>query len=368
MKTRNLVQAACALAAIVVWTLPASAQTDPCSCEEAVCDPLGFMIHLEDFSVDQDNGESSWTYQVCVDHAQCNCDAQYQNAGGNCHNLSHIDISLPGLGTCLTTNQSISIAQTGGVTAAALECVPVTEKDPACDIEGTAGSDFVAKCNVADGQSLDDGECVDIKLTIAGEQPSLGRGAASSISKSATDCVTSLICGPACNCYTAPQEEACLTHTAGFWGTHPAITSMFLPITVCGQELSVTTAGSCDSVTEALCVSPGLEANKSLDKNPPYAQLVRQLAAAKLNLAATAANDGGCGDEIAARIAECEAKCGATKGQINASGCVEDLTAFNESVDTFAVTPPPFDAPGRAMPAECQAATGNGIVIGKKCN
>jgi hypothetical protein len=120
-------------------------------------------------------------------------------------------------------------------------------------------------------------------------------------------------------------------------------------------------------VTEALCVAPGQEGNKTLDRNPAYAQLVRQLAAAKLNLAATAANGGSCGSEIATRIAQCESLCEANQGTISGSGCIQDLNTFNNSQDTVAITPAPFDNPGPALPAQCQAATGNGIVIGKKC-
>jgi hypothetical protein len=74
--------------------------------------------------------------------------------------------------------------------------------------------------------------------------------------------------------------------------------------------------------------------------------------------------DGDCGPGIAARIGECEALCGANKNVISGSGCIEDLAAFNESVDGFELTPEPFDSPGPANPAECQAANGNGLVIG----
>ncbi len=34
-------------------------------------------------------------------------------------------------------------------------------------------------------------------------------------------------------------------------------------------------------------------------------------------------------------------------------------------MDTFTVTPAPFDSPGPADPTQCRAANGNGIVIGK---
>jgi hypothetical protein len=103
-----------------------------------------------------------------------------------------------------------------------------------------------------------------------------------------------------------------------------------------------------------------------MKSNPPYAQMVRQLAAAKLNIQASEANGGGCGSDIANRIAECEALCGASKSEIKASNCVDDLTAFNESADTLGFTPAEFLSPGPANPRECQEARGNGLVIGRK--
>ncbi len=159
-----------------------------------------------------------------------------------------------------------------------------------------------------------------------------------------------------------PQSDECLTRTIGFWGTHQHITDLFLPVTVCGDEtLSVTDAGTCDLATEALCVSPGRESRK----NRAYAILVRQLTAAKLNIAATATNGGFCGGGIETRIFECEQLCNANHREIGASGCIDDLTAFNESLDTFPMPPVPFDSPGPADPTECRSANGNGIVIGK---
>lgn len=136
---------------------------------------------------------------------------------------------------------------------------------------------------------------------------------------------------------------------------------------MCGKTLDTTTAGVCNSDTEALCVSPGGEANKRCDRNPAYAALVRQLAAAKLNLNASAANGGDCGAAIATRIAQCEALCGSSQSRISGSGCIEDIDAFNNSVDTFAITPSPFDSAGPANPTQCTTANGNGLVIGKRC-
>jgi hypothetical protein len=110
-----------------------------------------------------------------------------------------------------------------------------------------------------------------------------------------------------------------------------------------------------------MCVSPGRESKT----NRAYAQLVRQLTAAKLNLAATVANAGFCVGDIDTTIDQCEALCGADQRTISASGCIEQLAGFNESQDTFAFTPAPFDSPGPADPTECRAANGNGTVVGK---
>ena len=329
-----------------------------CTCDSigaSICSTQGFQITLSQFSVDSLNGTSSWSYTVC-NAPETGCVPP--------KDLSHIDIDLPGLGACLTSAQAISIQQTGstGGDGVILSC-GVSPKDPSCDIFGQTGTDFVAKCDVSDTSNLDPGECATFSVTIAGEMPTLGAGAAATVTKAGPECAESCILGPSCTpCAPPPPEDRCLTRTAGFWGTHPAITGLFLPVTVCGKTLSVTTAGTCNSMTEALCVAPG----KELKGSSSYAQMVRQLGAAKLNLQATAANDGACGTAIDATISRCEALCGASEAVISASGCIKDLTAFNESQDTLPTTPPPFDSPGPANPAPCQTANGNGIVIGKK--
>jgi len=225
----------------------------------------------------------------------------------------------------------------------------------------TSGATRFARCDVSTGSSLDTGECVKIRITIPGEVPGLGSGAVGAATTQESFCDESCMLGPSCDVCEEPKPGACLTRTPGFWGTHPHITGQFLNgLTVCRQALTTTAAGTCNSVTEALCVAPGRESRG----NPAYASLVRQLAAAKLNLAASG---NGCGPEIAARIAQCEALCGASQQTISASGCIEDLERFNESQDTVPITPPPFDSPGPAQPTQCQTANGNGIVIGPSC-
>jgi hypothetical protein len=328
-----------------------------CTCDDtdaSICSGQGFEITLVGYDVDQDAGLSYWDYEVCND----------KNQDLDCvppKDLSHVDVDLPGLGDCLTLDQQISLGQIAGFAQVTVTC-GVAEKDPSCDLFGDVGFDFVAKCDVTNDTNLDPGECFVMRLTIAGEQPGLGAGAAMTVTKAGPECTSNCILGPSCEPCEPPPSDECLTRTPGFWGTHPHVTGLFLPVTVCGETLSVTDAGSCDSATEAMCVSPGRESRG----NRAYAQLVRQLTAAKLNLAATAASFGSCSASgIADRITECEALCGASQKVISSSGCIEDLASFNESVDTFDVTPAPFDQPGPARPGECQEANGNGILVGK---
>ena len=354
MKRSLLLFAAGAIVALA--TLPASAQV--CTCDSlptGICSAQGFEITLLSYAVDQNAGVSTWDYQVCND----------AGVPGDCvppKDLSHIDIDLPGLGSCLSMTQSMTLAQTGGFASAALSC-GVSEKDPSCDLFGTKGTDFVAKCDVAGG-NLDPGECVTMRLSIAGETPVLGRGVATTVTKAGPDCFADCIAGPSCEPCAVEPEDACITRTAGFWGTHPHITNLYLPQTVCGQPIDTVLAGSCSSATEAMCVAPGKESKG----NPSYAQLVRQLTAAKLNLAATAAAGGSCDPSLGAFIAGCEALCAADGATIDASGCIDGLAAFNESVDTFGSTPAPFDRPGPANPRECQKANGNKVLIGASCS
>ena len=167
-------------------------------------------------------------------------------------------------------------------------------------------------------------------------------------------------------------DDLCLTRTPGFWGTHPHVTVQYLAIEVCGKPIDTTEAGNNHSSAEAMCMSGTDAKNASPKSNMHYLQLVRQLTAAKLNVAASATGEGTCdtvgGVDIDALIERCEAAalCGDSgpKGGslITASGCIGLLDAFNNSEDTLA----PFDSflsPGPAAPAECQEANGNGVII-----
>jgi hypothetical protein len=393
---------------LLALPLGAGAQSS-CDCEREICTPDGFKKRLVDHTVDQLSGESTWTYELCVaaadgtcsndgsscqDHQDCwpnrcqtggpnagtcsqddttactadaDCnDARCEGGANTCRidkfqNLSHVDVLLPEIGTCVSETQQISIGSPCTVNCPAELSCSVSDRDPSCGI----GNSKVLKCDVANDTNIDPGECVTIEVKIAGETPTLGPGAIDEVTKVATTCTTDSICGPACGC--AQVVDGCLTRTAGFWGTHPAITGQFDPITVCGKTLDTTDAGTCNSVTEALCIAPGTESNKTCDKNPAYQQLVRQLAAAKLNLNATTANGGNCGQAILDTITRCELLCRKSQPVISASGCIQELDAFNNSQDTFAMTPSPFDRPGPADPTECQQSSGNGLVTGKAC-
>jgi len=165
-------------------------------------------------------------------------------------------------------------------------------------------------------------------------------------------------------------NDLCLTRTPGFWGTHPHVTGEFLDIEVCGKPIDNTEAGNGSSSAEAMCMS-GQDA-KQAGTNMHYLQLVRQLTAAKLNIAASATNEGTCdtvgGVDIDALIERCESLtlCGDTGAKagklIAASLCIEQLDAFNNSDDTLEVFGP-FVTPGPADPTECQEANGNGIIV-----
>ena len=161
-------------------------------------------------------------------------------------------------------------------------------------------------------------------------------------------------------------DDLCLTRTPGFWGTHPHVAVQYLDIEVCGVTIDNTQSGNDHSTAEAMCVS-GQDAKKASPKSSMhYLQLVRQLTAAKLNIAASATNEGTCdivgGVDIDALIASCELLCGASDKVIAASGCIAGLDAFNNSVDTLE-TFGPFIQPGPAVPGECQEANGNGTIV-----
>lgn len=126
-------------------------------------------------------------------------------------------------------------------------------------------------------------------------------------------------------------DNGCLTRTPGFWGQHPDVTQEFLAVNSCGLTLSEAVAGIQGSVTEDLC---SLGTDKKLYGSPQEGQLVRQCAAAALNMAASVRFNGSCAQALTpARFNEC---CGTAAACAAATdGCISDVTAFNESYDSM---------------------------------
>ncbi len=363
IKARSLIVGAALSAAITLGAGSAFAQ-DACTCDEAgnqvcVSGPTGngfqaFEMTLISFNINQLEGTSEWVYEIC-DKGPLDPGCPSDKA------LNHVDVVLGDLSLCTTANAEIEFAKIADSAGdgADLSCV-VEDGDPSCP----ADEGLVAKCDVVDTNPLEAGDCVQMQLTIAGETVQLGVGATQVQSKAGPACAGDCILGPSCEPCNGPEpEDECLTRTIGFWGNRPDITELFLPITVCGEDLTTVLAGSTDSVTEALCSANGVECLN----NPPYSSLVKQLAAAKLNLAASAANGGFCGGEIETLIADCETLCDGDAIEIGNSGCLQELDDFNNSQDTLPITPAPFDRPGPASPRECVDARRNGVTIGGVC-
>jgi hypothetical protein len=170
-----------------------------------------------------------------------------------------------------------------------------------------------------------------------------------------------------------PASDGCLTRTPGFWGTHPSVTELFLPVDVCGITTDNVLAATAGSAIEDNCF--GGADFKDNDTSPQQLQLIRQCSAAALNLAATAAGDGNCEADypgITLTFADCcSTLCnsGASGSTISDSACIEALDAFNNSNDTMSCPDSPFPfCPGlgsngfHAEPHVCKDATGNGFV------
>jgi hypothetical protein len=205
--------------------------------------------------------------------------------------------------------------------------------------------------------------------------------------------------------YNAPG--GCLTRTPGFWCTHPTVTALFLPVMSCGIDLTNVMVETAGSAIEDLNYGNDF---KDASTSPQQLQLIRQCAAAALNIAASEESGGSCGgqtlksgDTVAEVFDSC---CGedlcdsdASASEISGSGCIELLDEFNNSLDTFGsciaglcegsltactsdddCSPDPFDNLGSStcpipdgdtptltdscggQPGRCQEANGNGFV------
>lgn len=164
--------------------------------------------------------------------------------------------------------------------------------------------------------------------------------------------------------------EGCLTRTPGFWGTHPHITTQFLPLDVCGITINNVLDETPNSAIENMC-SVGKD-SKTYGTSNQQVQLERQCMAAALNIEASGVGGGSCSD-FEGRFGEC---CGATGitdlctssasgGTISGSGCIDDLDFFNNSQDTIEWDSPPanpFISPGPADSSICRASKNNGYL------
>lgn len=167
--------------------------------------------------------------------------------------------------------------------------------------------------------------------------------------------------------------EGCFTRTPGYWGTHPDVTALFLPVSSCGYNV--------DELPEAIQDMCWGGKDKAWNQTSgQQLQLIRQCTAARLNLEATAFFDGDCeatvdiNGSLLERIEYCcEDLCtsGARKQDISRSGCIEDLDAFNNYWDEFDPidnielcpnqllgTEPPCDANSEL----CEDANGDGVI------
>jgi hypothetical protein len=171
---------------------------------------------------------------------------------------------------------------------------------------------------------------------------------------------------------TCPVGTGCFSRTPGYWGTHPNQTQTVLNqgapgLVVCGVNLTTTLAGVSGSATEDLC-----ESGKDFKNNnttPQQLQLIRQCTAAALNLEASRVANLGCetadpGITVAfnnccvGTSSTCDS--GKSSSQIDASGCIGTLDAFNNQFETTDF--PGFLTNTSAQPAQCKAANGNGFV------
>jgi hypothetical protein len=159
--------------------------------------------------------------------------------------------------------------------------------------------------------------------------------------------------------------KGCLTRTPGFWGNHPAITSEFLNVEVCGVTIDNVLASNGTSAIEAIC-SVGRDGQIL---GPQLTQLVRQCTAAALNIAASVEGGGNCSTNfpnLANQMANCCSKqsvcTGVPNDNFTVNSCIEILDAFNNSIDTLDPFGP-FVSPGPADSSVCRDSRNNGVVV-----
>jgi hypothetical protein len=169
-----------------------------------------------------------------------------------------------------------------------------------------------------------------------------------------------------------PVGGGCFTRTPGYWGTHPTQTQTVLNqgvpgLSVCGINLTNTTAGAAGSAIEDMCGTGGPDF-KPNNTSPQQLQLIRQCTAAALNLEASLVGTLNCEAAFPGITADFNNCCGdggvcdsgKTGKQISDSGCIGILDAFNNQFDASDF--PAFLVNSSAQPEQCQIANGNGFV------
>lgn len=162
--------------------------------------------------------------------------------------------------------------------------------------------------------------------------------------------------------------DGCLTRTPGFWGTHPHVTALFLPLNHNGLDITNVDAYTDGSAIEDMC-SVGTDAKNAVDPatTNTNTNLARHCMAAVLNIAASESLGGSCSSVHAGlneQIGECctdPGMTGESKSDIDAAACIGFLEAFNESPDTLA-TQGPFVSPGPADSEACRDSKNNGFL------
>ena len=307
----------------------------------------GFLIEFLSRQINEKVGTVSYHYKICDKHGLTES-CPYENFSG----ISHVDLLLPKSGSvfsCLSSKTQV----TGECSQGIFEL-----GDSACFGKESGSQSFVAKCkNIL----LSNGGCFTMVVHFSGESTQMGFIPVILVDKDLQSCEASCLPGPVCESGSISQlsglsSSACISRPADFWAMHPWITNKYAnisaPLMVCGVQMGCN--GLDDGKSNPSCGTGYATDIMSalLSEN----NLVKQLAAAKLNLVATheLLNKANCADYKTAQskeaisdlIKRCEGLCQADQSAILASGCTKALEAFNQSQDTgFAQTPAPFDRP-----------------------
>lgn len=174
--------------------------------------------------------------------------------------------------------------------------------------------------------------------------------------------------------------DECLTRTPGFYGTHPHVTTLFLPFDICGMTVDNVGTSQGSAIQNMCSVGKDPKSNQAYDQQ---IQLERQCTAAVLNVIATEDEfDASCENAypgIADTIADCcgfgleegDAVCdaGLAPGEAGINdrtinSCIGALDAFNnnDAAEPEDLTGSAFEMPGPADPSVCQDSKNDGFI------